>query len=311
MLTREIVGRTFGQNWHHVDLVVERSPFFWHYHPEFELTLTRNGRGTRYIAGDVAAFGELDLALVGAGQAHTWNTQAWPDGRPQHIQVIFFTRAWLASLAGEALPELTGFLAWLDGIDHGASFSPACIADLLPAFDRLRHSRDLARLSSLLEIFDALPRDKTVRYLGGHGQVPGSDRRLDAALAFMQANFRQPIRLSDIAAAASTSEATLKRLFRQRLNLNATELLIQLRVGQACDLLMSSDVPIEMLAEQSGFPNPSHFYRQFRRLRMLSPAQFRKRHHLRQAAAEGLPPTEGFRARDGLSLQAPDYLSRP
>lgn len=311
MLTREIVGRTFGQNWHHVDLLVERAPFFWHYHPEFELTLTRNGHGTRYIGGDVSAFGELDLALVGSNQAHTWNTKPRGDGRLQHIQVVFFTREWLESLARDALPELTGFLAWLEGIHQGAVFGHDCIHQLLPAFENLRHSRDLARLSSLLEIFDALPRDSEIRHLGGQGQAQSSDRRLDAALAFMQENYRQPISLESISQAANTSEATLKRLFRQRLNLSVTELLIQLRVGHACNLLISSDLPIPLLAEESGFPNPSHFYRQFKLHRELSPAQFRKRHHLRQQGKAELPPTEGFRTSEGHPRQAPDYLAKP
>lgn len=312
MLTREIVGRTFGQDWHHIDMQVDRAPFFWHYHPEYELTLTRYGHGTRYIGGDVGEFGELDLALVASNQAHTWNTAPRDDGRLQHLQVIFFTREWLESLASHGLPELTAFISWLDGIHQGAIFSTRFIEGLLPHFESLRHSRDLARLSSLLAILDSLPRDADIRYLDKRGQqARNNDKRLDAALAFMQTHYQQAISLADIAASASVSEATLKRLFRQSLNLSVTELLIQLRVGHACSLLISSDLPIPLVAEASGFPNPSHFYRQFRLLRTLSPAQFRKRHHLRQQGKDALPPTEGFRTPEGHPRQAPDYMLKP
>lgn len=306
MLTREIVGRTFGQNWHHVDLLSERSTFFWHYHPEFELTLTLDGNGLRYIGSDVSTFGELDLALVASNQAHTWDTTPREDGRIQHIQVVFFTREWLESLAIGPLPELTGFLSWLNGIRQGVVFSKDCIRQVLPAFERLRQCRDLARLSSLMEIFDALPRDQEARHLGKRGVSESNDKRLETALRFIQENYRQPINLAQVAQIANTSEATLKRLFRQHLNLSVTELLIHLRISHACSLLIAGDLPIQLVAEEAGFPNPSHFYRQFKMQRGMSPAQFRQRHHLRQMGKEDMPPTEGFRTQDGHPLQAPD-----
>lgn len=304
MLTREIVGRTFGQNWHYLDLQSERSNFFWHYHPEFELTLTRRGNGLRYIGSDVAPFGEVDLALVAANQPHTWDTTPREDGQIQHIQVIFFTREWLEGLAIGALPELTGFLSWLNGVRQGVVFSEACIRQILPAFDRLHSSRELLRLSSLLEILDALPRDSDARHLGKRGVMENNDKRLETALRFIQENYRSSISLEKIAEVATTSEATLKRLFRQHLKLSITDLLIHLRISHACSLLIAGDLPIQLVAEESGFPNPSHFYRQFKLQRGVSPAQFRQRHHLRQMDKRDRPPTEGFRNEAGQPLQA-------
>ena len=64
MLTREFVGQTAGQNWHYVYRGHVGVEFMWHYHPEFELTLTRGARGTRYLGSDVTQFDTLDLVLV-------------------------------------------------------------------------------------------------------------------------------------------------------------------------------------------------------------------------------------------------------
>jgi len=88
MLTREIVNYSHGQCWHYQRLDVEQVPFLWHYHPELELTLTRNAQGMRYIGGDVTRFGELDLMLVGSNQAHTWQAESRSDGQLQQVQVI-------------------------------------------------------------------------------------------------------------------------------------------------------------------------------------------------------------------------------
>ncbi|WP_283149353.1 helix-turn-helix domain-containing protein [Silvimonas soli] len=284
MLIRELVGQTFGQRWHYQYLQVERVPFAWHYHPEFELTLTRRARGMRYVGGDVASFGELDLVLVAPNQAHTWQAQSRADGQPQEVQVIFFTREWLEQLAAIGLPELMGFCEWLRGVQQGVEFSPACIQRLLPLFDRLHQTSGLERLSCLLQIFGQIPRDHDARLIGGTFTPDTQDKRIETALAWLHAHYREPVTLADLAAETSTSEATIKRLLREQLHDSMTGLLSQLRIGHACNLLITTQMPIQLIAEESGFPSPSHFYKQFGIAKGLSPAAFRKRFHLRRAA---------------------------
>lgn len=47
-------------------------PFEWHHHPEFELTLTLNSRGQRFIGNHVAEYDHGDLVLIGPDLLHTW-----------------------------------------------------------------------------------------------------------------------------------------------------------------------------------------------------------------------------------------------
>ena len=287
MLIREVVGRTHGHNWHYLSCFGERVPFLWHYHPEFELTLMRHCNGTRYIGSDVDAFGDYDLALIAPNYAHTWHSTT-PEicGREQ-LQVVFFTLEWLQGLAAEGLPELAAVNAWLAGVRQGAVFSPRLVAQILPLFDQLESTRSLEQLSTLLQIFDALPRDSEVRHLGPFNTCSGgTDRRVEAALAYLQQHYRQSISLAEVAATATTSASTLKRLFQERLGMSVTEVLIQLRVGHACHLLVSTDFPVHRVAIDSGFNNHGHFFRQFAAQRGCTPAEFRRRHHLRDGVFE-------------------------
>lgn len=295
MLTREFVGSTIGQNWHYVFHDRKAVPFCWHYHPEFELTFTNGAQGTRYVGSDVAAFDALDLVLVAPNQAHTWHSCTQRDDT--RIQVVFFTQDWLRTLADGGLPEFAAFIEWLRTVREGVVFSPACIHQLLPAFERLHAQRDLARLAALLSILEALPRDTAARPIGAlpggmagnppaspQGELPGAhgnDQRLDAALAFLHAHYLQPITLEALADAAATSPSTLKRLFRAHLGRGLSALLIQLRVGHACHLLVSTECPVGLVASASGFANPGHFFALFRRLHGMPPAEFRRRYRLR------------------------------
>ena len=282
MLIREVIGRSLGHNWRYMSHSGVPCPFLWHYHPEYELTLTRHEHSTRYLGSDVQAFGELDLALVAPNCAHTWYNVDDAESGPRlvQVQVVFFTLEWLQNLAAEGLPELMAVNQWLAGVRQGAVFSPAMIEQVLPLFDRLDQTRGLERLAVLLQILDALPCDAEVRHLGAHMGIPacggGSDRRVEAALSHLQQHYRSPLNLETVAAAAATSASTLKRLFQERLGMSVTEVLIQLRIGHACHLLVSTDLPIHRVASDSGFNNLGHFFRQFSAQRDCTPAEFRR-----------------------------------
>ena len=280
MLTREVVNYSHGQCWHYQRLDVKQVPFAWHYHPEFELTLTRRAEGVRYVGGDVTHFGEIDLMLVGPNQAHTWQATPRADGQLQRVQVIFFTGEWIEQLARAGLPELSGLAQWLRGAQNGVEFSRDCASRMVGRFDRLDAARGPKRLGCLLEILDELARDDGARFLDGTRRAEPIDRRVESALSWLQRHYRGPVTLADLAVAARSSEATLKRLLQRQLNESMSELLAQLRIGHACNLLITTRMPVRLVGEQSGFPSPSHFYKQFHAAKSISPGAFRRRYHL-------------------------------
>ena len=70
-------------------------PFLWHYHPEFELTLTLNSRGQRYIGDDIANYDDGDLVLLGPNLPHTWCSAEKIDAASPHIAIVmWFTESW-------------------------------------------------------------------------------------------------------------------------------------------------------------------------------------------------------------------------
>ena len=68
-----------------------RIPFEWHHHPEYELTLTLNSQGKRYIGDSIADYVEEDLVLVPPNLPHTWASNRSIDAAsPQVAIVIWF-----------------------------------------------------------------------------------------------------------------------------------------------------------------------------------------------------------------------------
>jgi len=72
-----------------------RIPFEWHHHPEYELTLTMNSHGKRYIGDSVATYGSDDLVLVPPDLPHTWaSNRSIEPSLPQVAIVIWFDGEW-------------------------------------------------------------------------------------------------------------------------------------------------------------------------------------------------------------------------
>ncbi|QBC42572.1 helix-turn-helix domain-containing protein [Iodobacter fluviatilis] len=276
MLVREWVGNTQGQGWQYLYSQDQLCPFQWHYHPEFELTFTQHAQGIRYIGSDASPFGLLDLALVAPNQPHTWHSS--PEGGLKEVQVAYFTLGWLQTLAAQGAPELYSLCQWLKQIHTGVIFSPSVCQELAPQFALLHTLRGLARLSCLLDILARLQQDSEMRLL--QGELHNGDRRLNDALSYLQAHYTQRPTLDDLALAAKASSATIKRLFAEQMQTSFSALLVQLRIGKACQLLLHSKQSIPAIAQASGFPTLSQFYRKFVELKGCTPASYRKQYRL-------------------------------
>jgi transcriptional regulator GlxA family with amidase domain len=72
------------------------------------------------------------------------------------------------------------------------------------------------------------------------------------------------------------SPSHFSRYFRKHLGQSFTDVLNQMRIDRAADMLANSDRDLKMIALDTGFPDQSYFTKVFRRHRGLTPAEFRR-----------------------------------
>jgi transcriptional regulator GlxA family with amidase domain len=107
------------------------------------------------------------------------------------------------------------------------------------------------------------------------------DTPLYRAQTWMQANAGRPLTLAGAAAAASISERTLSRLFRQHLGKTPLEYLQALRVQRAQMWLEGTWRSVEEIAHDCGYSDTSAFCRMFARATGASPRGYRERYTFR------------------------------
>ncbi|WP_198314432.1 AraC family transcriptional regulator [Chitinibacter sp. GC72] len=276
MLIREWIGNSQGHAWRLNHHLAESLPFNFHFHPEYELTLTLGGTGQRHIGSDLEGFAQCDLALVAPNQPHSWQAPARADGGQIELQVVLFRLDWLVSLAENGMPELRHLCQWLAQIRQGVVFSPDCTRIIAPRLAQLHEFSGLKRLTALLDILAELENDQAARFINGELTQLDPDRRLIRAMTHLQNHYLQAVTLDELAQVAACSVTTLKRLFAQQMKSSFSQELSRLRIAHASNLLLTTDRGIDWIASQSGYPCLSHFYQQFSERLGQTPSAFRR-----------------------------------
>ena len=87
----------------------------------------------------------------------------------------------------------------------------------------------------------------------------------------------EEIKLEQVARIANMNETAFCRFFKKATGKTLLQYTNDLRIGHACNLLISSKLTISEIAYEVGFNNLAHFNRSFLKRKSVSPRVFRKR----------------------------------
>jgi AraC-like DNA-binding protein len=265
---------------------IKREPSFgvyWHYHPEYQLTLVQRGQGKRFVGDDISRFKAGDLVLTGPNLPHMWcsSRDRVAGGLPHEAVIIQFPDSIFGGQFLE-LPEMSPVRRLLERSAQGIRFADSVRRKIGPRMIRMGRQRGLARLIELLEILRILSQAPVDRILSSRAftrTVGFADReRIDRICRYVAENSTRPIVLAETAAAAHMSVPAFTRFFRKCTGKTFLEYLTELRVGAACRLLMETDRTVAQVSSAAGFGNLSNFNRRFRDLKGITPREFRRQY---------------------------------
>jgi YesN/AraC family two-component response regulator len=136
----------------------------------------------------------------------------------------------------------------------------------VPRLSRLRFSRCCSQFQSALA--------DLVRTRSENGATQ-SDRRVSAALDYIDRHFREALSLDRVASAVNTSPEHLARILRERTGETFLQRLTRRRVELAAQLLRQSAEPVAEIGRRVGYEEPVTFSRAFKRVLGTSPRAFR------------------------------------
>ncbi|TPE53433.1 helix-turn-helix domain-containing protein [Maribrevibacterium harenarium] len=256
--------------------------FNWHFHPEYELTLTLHSEGKRFVGGSVEEYTDGDLVLVGPNLPHAWQSQSTTNKGKMHQAVVcWFTQSWIEGLI-QLMPEYSSLPSILSRASGGLVFDQGVSTDLRQTILSLTHISQAEKMLTLQRILLHLSTQKpsSSRVLNPERlPEPDYDKSRTASILFwLQQHYVEPIRLAPLCHHVHLSESQLQRIFKRSTGVSISHYVARLRIAKACSLLTESDLTMTDIAAQSGFFDSAHFSRSFSRTVGLSPTQYRKHH---------------------------------
>ena len=252
----------------------------WHFHPEYELHHVAATSG-RYFVGDfIGEFEPGNLVLTGPNLPHNWISDVEDyDKVPLRSQVVQFTDEAVRGVI-DVVPELRCLSETLKNSRSGLLFSETTSESIAPFLAEIMTAIGIRRIELFMAIFGILSQDMEAKQLTSAEYLPDPSGYMSSgmnkALAFIDANLTDPFNESDLAEIAGVSRTTFSRSFRKHTGMSLVRYVNRLRVGLACQLLMSDErEKITEICFASGFNNVSNFNRQFAARKGMSPSQFR------------------------------------
>lgn len=263
---------------------VDRLPHFYdilHQHDETQIMLIQKSHGT-LISGDyVGRFKEGDLFVIGSGQPHVFrNDETYyqkKSGRRAHSVSLYFDE----NYAGESfwqLAEMANVRQFLANARAGYKITGHTREEIASMLVSMKGLSGMDKLMSFLSVLKKLSESEEVSRLSVSNSaiyIQGNEeKRLNDILGFTFNQSHRKIYISEVADLASLSPEAFCRYFKLRTGKTYTAFLNEVRISNACELLIRSGKSIQQVCYAAGFNNLSHFNRVFRKITGQTPKKY-------------------------------------
>jgi AraC-like DNA-binding protein len=254
----------------------------WHYHPERELVYFEEGCGKQFIGDHVQNFKAGDLVLIGSNVPHFWISDPQYYKKELNLRskakVVQFPR----SFPGEILeiPEMHKVKKALINSSRGLLITGTAKKKVIDALNYFFKADGLKTVQEMLSILEIIGGTSEYALLASSGFsesfIPPADSKIEAAYSYIMQYYNSSVLIEDVAEHVGMHPTAFCRYFKSRAKMTFIDFLIEVRIGYACKLLMESNYSITQTCFESGFNNISNFNRHFKKIKGITPKEFRK-----------------------------------
>lgn len=254
-----------------------------HQHAEIQIMLILQGEGTLIASDYVGRFGPGDLYVIGSWQPHVFRSdknyyKLKSKLKVKALSIYFSEKYWGDSFW--QLEEMKLIRKFSGKASRGLEVRGKSKSAIAENIHQLKKVQGIEKLILFLSMLKKIAELKETRPLAGPGMVggfnPEEGKRMNAILSFTFRESHRKIYIQEVAEIANLSIEAFCRYFKVHTQKTYTSFLNELRVSNACQLLMNKDWSIQDVCYKSGFNNLSNFNRIFKRVMGKSPSHYLK-----------------------------------
>jgi len=258
----------------------------WHFHEEYELALIEKSTGTKFIGDTVGLFQKGDLYLLGPNIPHLFKNHEKYYSEKNNLEAksifLHFSHDFLGKEFLD-VPEMKSVRELLDKSTFALQIQGKIRKQIISKLHNMHEEIPSRRLVSLLEILLEISESNEwetilpTRFTSNLITKSRDAKRINTILEFIIRNYQKRIYISDVATMFNMSDASFSRYFKHHTRKTFSAYVTEIRISQACRLLMQGEENIAQVGYLSGFENLSNFYRHFKKTTGLTPKDYRKR----------------------------------
>jgi AraC-like DNA-binding protein len=252
----------------------------WHFHEMLELVLIISGEGKRYIGDSIESFSAGDVVLVGKCLPHVWRStppeEELDEANSCQSIVIHFPENFMGDHFLE-IQESGKLKTLFQKAQMGIFFGESTRKKLSEMLPLLIEKKGLDRIILLLEILNIASKATDYSLLSSpafNETIYNGDSRVNHVFEFVMDHFSNQITLEEVAEVANMNKTAFCRYFKKVTKKTFTTFLNEIRIGYACKLIQTNHSNITEAAYLSGYNSLSHFNKQFRMIKRVSPSAF-------------------------------------
>ena len=246
-----------------------------HCHPEYEINLVINTKGTRVVGDSEESFSDLDFVMTGPYIPHVWKSEL----ETNHVVTIQFSEELLNFQIMNKRLFLPVKQLLMDSMQGLCFYGPDAerIKDEIVELTKLQGFQTATKFLSILNELAHAPRRKLVSNLYESERLihHSKSRRISKVCKYIEENISQKITLSDAANLVNMSDSAFSHFFKRQTSISFITYVNNLRVAKACDLLANTALSASEICYDCGFNNKSNFIRLFTKRKNMTPIEYR------------------------------------
>lgn len=258
---------------------------YYHWHQCSELLLIHDGQGTVTMNRQTFPISPGMLFFFSPYQLHHVFINISPE--MPYTRSIFYPDTVTVERLLQPFPRKLELFTSLSGQGgHGQAFNMLPMLDSLNSayngYEILRqkgYGDDPEELALfMLQVTSLLSQAEIVGVANQKNPVPdqGAIGYSGAIMRWIEKHYQGQISLEQLSQETHLSQAYISRVFHRETGSSLTDYLAARRIKHACRLLERTELPVDQIGEQSGFPNVSHFIQLFKKKMGITPLQYRK-----------------------------------
>lgn len=247
-----------------------------HWHRNFELIRVLKGCLTIYLGESAYQLCAGEILAVSGGILHR------ADPKDCVYECLVFDPAMLRRAGGDALEQYLSPIIELHQIIIKPILKGDTSVTARKLFDLMQEHPNYYEMEIYGLLFSLFSKIYQSGLFVPATNLPRSQKSktIMELLSWLQKNFNEPLRLDTLAQQTRLSEKYLCRIFKEYTARTPIEYITELRIEHACIEMTTRQKSVTEAAYDSGFNDLSYFCKVFKRLKGMTPREYKNQHIL-------------------------------